>query len=142
MICRSTFTARWASVGVYRCKWPDSHQLSALFVSLLLSHLRYQFYLWNHYCQPDCFIYKQCYSLFRHLVRNLKHSILESIACTEHWLFEQEQQQPFNGLCSETTRVGRYQKKHSAFCLSVGLCCVQAGFPHLLSSGFLWSRGR
>jgi len=41
-----------------------------------------------------------------------------------------------------TTRVGRYQKKHSAFCLSIGLCCVQAGFPHILSSGFLWSRGR
>jgi len=29
-------------------------------------------------------------------------------------------------------------KKHSAFCLIIGLCCVQAGFPHLLSSGFLW----
>jgi len=25
-----------------------------------------------------------------------------------------QQQQPFNGLCSGTTRVGRYQKKHSA----------------------------
>jgi len=25
----------------------------------------------------------------------------------------QQQQQPFNGLCSGTTRVGRYQKKHS-----------------------------
>jgi len=55
---------------------------------------------------------------------------------------QQQQQQPFNGLCSGTTRVGRYQKKHSAFCLSIGLCCVQAGFPHLLSSGFLWSRER
>jgi len=54
----------------------------------------------------------------------------------------QQQQQPFNGLCSRTTRVGQYQKKHSAFCLSIGLCCVQAGFPHLMSSGFLWSRGR
>jgi len=53
-----------------------------------------------------------------------------------------QQQPPFNGLCSGTTRVGRYQKKHSAFCLSIGLCCVQAGFAHLLSSGFLWSRGR
>jgi len=53
-----------------------------------------------------------------------------------------QQQQPFNGLCSGTTRVGRYQKKHSAFCLSIELCCVQAGFPYLLSSGFLWSRGR
>jgi len=53
-----------------------------------------------------------------------------------------QQQQPFNGLCSGTTRVGRYQKKHSAFCLSIGLGCVQAGFPHLLSSGCLWSRGR
>jgi len=52
------------------------------------------------------------------------------------------QQQSFNGLCSATTLVGRYQKKHSAFCLSIELCCVQAGFPHLLSSGFLWSRGR
>jgi len=51
-------------------------------------------------------------------------------------------QQPFNGLCSGTTRVGRYQKKHYAFCLSIGLCCVQAWSPHLLSSGFLWSRGR
>jgi len=30
----------------------------------------------------------------------------------------QQQQQPFDGLCSGTTRVGRYQKKHSAFCLS------------------------
>jgi len=49
---------------------------------------------------------------------------------------QQQQQQPFNGICSGTTRVGRYQKKHSAFCLSIGLCCVQAGFPHLLSSGF------
>jgi len=29
-----------------------------------------------------------------------------------------QQQQPFNSLCSGTTRVGRYQKKHSAFCLS------------------------
>jgi len=28
---------------------------------------------------------------------------------------KQQQQQPFNGLCSGTTRVGRYQKKHSAF---------------------------
>jgi len=37
--------------------------------------------------------------------------------------------QPLNGLCSGTTRVGQYQKKHSAFCLSIGLCCVQAGFP-------------
>jgi len=54
----------------------------------------------------------------------------------------QQQQQPLNGRCSGTARVGRYQKKHSAFCLSIGLCCVQAGFPHLLSSGFLWSRGR
>jgi len=51
--------------------------------------------------------------------------------------YQQQQQPPFNGLCSGTTRVGRYQKKHSAFCLSIGLCCVQAGFPHLLSSGFL-----
>jgi len=40
-----------------------------------------------------------------------------------------ETQQPFNGLCSGTTWVGRYQKKQSAFCLSIGLCCVQAGFP-------------
>jgi len=54
----------------------------------------------------------------------------------------QQQQQPFNGLCSGTTWVGRYQKKHSAFCLSIGLRCVQAAFSHLLSSGFLWSRGR
>jgi len=49
---------------------------------------------------------------------------------------QQQHQQPSNGLCSGTTRVGRYQKKHSAFCLSIGLCCVQAGFPDLLSSGF------
>jgi len=53
-----------------------------------------------------------------------------------------QQQQAFNGLCSGTTRVGWYQKKHSASCLSIGLCCIQAGFPHLLSSGFLWSGGR
>jgi len=37
--------------------------------------------------------------------------------------------QPFNGLRSGTTRVGQYQKKHSAFCLSIGLCCVQAVSP-------------
>jgi len=55
---------------------------------------------------------------------------------------QQQQQELFNGLCSGTTQVGRYQKKHFAFCLNIGLCCVQAGFPHLLSSGFLWSRGR
>jgi len=36
----------------------------------------------------------------------------------------QQQQQPFNGLCSGTTRVGRYQKKHSAFCAAFRL-----GFP-------------
>jgi len=37
----------------------------------------------------------------------------------------------------------RYQKKHSAFCLSiVGLCSVQAGFPHLLSSGFFMEQGK
>jgi len=28
-----------------------------------------------------------------------------------------------------TTRVGQYQKKHSAFCLSIGLCCIQAVSP-------------
>jgi len=39
-------------------------------------------------------------------------------------LTEQQQQPPFNGLCSGTTRVGWYQKKDSAFCLSIGLCCV------------------
>jgi len=50
---------------------------------------------------------------------------------------QQQQQQAFNGLCSGRTRVGRYQKKHPAFCLRIGLCCVQAGFPHFLSSGFL-----
>jgi len=55
---------------------------------------------------------------------------------------QQQQQQPFNDLCSGTTPVGWYQKKHSAFCLSIGLCCDEARFPHLLSSGFLWSRGR
>jgi len=49
---------------------------------------------------------------------------------------QQQQQQPFNGLCSGTTQVSQYQKKYSAFCLSIGLCCVQGGFPHLLSSGF------
>jgi len=54
-------------------------------------------------------------------------------------LLSQQQQQPSNGLCSGTTRVGRYQKKHFAFCLSIGLCCVQAGFPHL-SSGFYGAR--
>jgi len=29
------------------------------------------------------------------------------------WLQQQQQQRPFNGLWSGTTRVGRYQKKHS-----------------------------
>jgi len=53
---------------------------------------------------------------------------------------QQQQQPPFNGLCSGKTQIGQYQKKHSAFCLSIQLCCVQAGFPNLLSSGFLWSR--
>jgi len=32
---------------------------------------------------------------------------------TECGIIQQQQQQPFNGLCSGTTRVGRYQKKHS-----------------------------
>jgi len=49
-------------------------------------------------------------------------------------LHNNNNQQPFNGFCSGTTWVGRYQKKHSAFCLSIGLCCVQAGFPYLLSA--------
>jgi len=62
---------------------------------------------------------------------------------------QQQQQQPFNDLCSGTTRVGWYQKKHSAFCLSIELCCVQAGLvgrqeghPACKKPWGLWGWGR
>jgi len=70
------------------------------------------------------------------------HEAILDLVITDEPDNNNNKQPPFNSLCSGTTRVGKYQKKHSAFCLSIGLCCVQAGFPYLLSSGFLWSRER
>ena len=47
---------------------------------------------------------------------------------------QQQQQQPFNGRLSGTTRVGRYQKKHSPTHTHPGQCTSFITFLHLQRS--------
>ena len=70
-----------------------------------------------------CWVISHCYDFFVVLCLILAVHVLQ-----------QQQQQPFNGRLSGTTRVGRYQKKHSPAHTHPGQCTSFITFLHLQRS--------
>ena len=70
-----------------------------------------------------CWVISHCYDFFVVLCLTLAVHVLQ-----------QQQQQPFNGRLSGTTRVGRYQKKHSPAHTHPGQCTSFITFLHLQRS--------